>query len=63
MSEVILIILFVCGQPDTFIIKEPNLRATYIHDFRAPEKAERILGVFEKGPIIIQYNEERGYCA
>lgn len=62
MNEVILIILMVCGQPDTFIVKHPNKPPMYTHKVKEPEVLAWMLKGIKKEPIIIRHTEKRGIC-
>jgi len=61
--DIILIVLLVCGQPDTFIVKEPDKQATYTHDIYNNHVNESILEVLKTDPVVIMYEEDRGRCA
>ena len=63
MGEVILIMMFVCGQADTVIIKKPNETAVYTHELRNPIVVLDITEILKGNPIIIEYHEDRGRCA
>ena len=61
--DIILIVLLVCGQPDTLIIKEPNKTATYSHDVKSLSVLKVLHDTLKTKPIIIEYEDKRGICA
>ena len=63
MIKTVLVILYVCGQPDTFIVKEPELAPTYTHAIVSEDAALRILKILETNPIVIRHEDNRGTCA
>ena len=64
MEGIVLIIMFVCGQPDTVIVKLPdNPKPIVTHDVYDQGIQEAISDILKRDPIIIPYEDERGTCA
>lgn len=64
MNSVIIIVLIVCGQADTIIVKMPNAEtAKYTHDVRNPAVLDDIVEILKGDHILIRYEEDRGRCA
>lgn len=63
MESIIVILLFVCGQPDTIIVKAPDKRATYTHDVSSPRMLSSLEYILAQNPIVIKYEDDRGICA
>ena len=61
--DIILVVLLVCGQPDTYIVKEPGKDATYSHQTQDPDVAKSISGILSTKPIVIIHEDKRGRCA
>lgn len=57
----ILILLMVCGQVDTVIIKEPSKAPVYTHSIDEDTK-HTVAEVLKSKPVIIIYKEDRGVC-
>ena len=60
--DIILIVLLVCGQPDTIIIKEPNKAAVYTHNVKGAKTLDVLIEVIKTKPIVIEYEDKRGIC-
>ena len=63
MNEVIVILMLVCGQPDTILIKAPDQQATYTHDVFNEIVVKNLADILEKKPTVIVYEDKRGICA
>ena len=64
MEGIVLIIMFVCGQPDTVIVKFPdNPKPIVTHDVYDPGVMKALSDVIKAKPIIIPYEDDRGTCA
>jgi len=63
MNEVILIVLLVCGQVDTVIVKHPDKVPVYTHDLKNPGINRDLTKILKNKPIVIKYEEKRGHCA
>jgi len=64
MEGIVLIIMFVCGQPDTIVVKFPdNPKPIVTHDVYNPEIQEALIDIIKTKPVIIPYEDERGTCA
>lgn len=63
MTKVILIIMYICGQPDTVIVKRPDAVPMYTHNINDPRYINEIVKIMKGDPIIIKYEEDRGHCA
>lgn len=63
MSLIIMVVIIVCGQIDTVIIKDGTGKTTYTHKVTAHATAKRIIDILNKKPIVIIYEENRGTCA
>jgi len=56
--------MFVCGQPDTVIVKFPNKpEATMTHSVKHPDVQDAIIDILKQKPVIITYEDDRGICA
>ena len=62
MNDIILVILLVCGKPDTFILKAPDQEAIFTHDVHSVKIQEQILDILKQNPVVITYEDDRGYC-
>jgi len=64
MNSIILVVLFVCGQPDTIIVKYPDSAKTVTtHQVSHPKILEDLSKILAEKPIVITYEEDRGTCA
>jgi hypothetical protein len=64
MESIILIIMFVCGQPDTIIVKFPdNPNPIMTHEVYNPDIQDALGDIIKAKPIIIPYEDDRGTCA
>jgi len=64
MESIIIISMFVCGQPDTVIVKFPNSHeSTVTHSVNHPKVQDAIIDILKKDPVIITYEDDRGTCA
>ena len=64
MESIILIIMFVCGQPDTALVKFPdNPEPIYTHSLSDPDVQKSLMDIIESNPIMIMYEDDRGTCA
>jgi len=64
MESIIIIFMFVCGQPDTVIVKFPNKpEATMTHSVKHPDVQDAIIDILKQKPVIITYEDDRGICA
>lgn len=60
--KIILIILYVCGAPDTFIVQYPGEQAKSTHRIKSPVVVEEIVDILKTDPVVIEYQDERGIC-
>jgi len=63
MNSIILVVIFVCGLPDTIIVKHPNKHAVATHSVTSPRIVKDYYEILKKKHILIQYEEDRGTCA
>lgn len=63
MESIIVIVLMLCGTVDTVIVKAPNQQATYTHNLSSPEIVSSLEAIMAQNPIVIKYEEDRGFCA
>ena len=63
MNEIIVILILVCGQPDTLIIKEPLKQAKYTHNVHSEKVLLKLKELLNTGPTVITYEDKRGTCA
>ena len=61
--ETILVIMLVCGLPDTVLIKQPDKPPTYTHNIGSPEIASKIQALLGQNPTVIVYEDKRDTCA
>jgi len=62
MEEIILVVLLVCGKIDTFILKSPDQKAVFTHKVKSPKIQQQIADILSQNPVIITYEDDRGYC-
>ncbi len=63
LTKVIIVILMVCGQPDTVIVKRPNKVPTYTHSVTDPRAMEQLLkGVTDDNSVVIVYKDDINIC-
>lgn len=62
MNDIILIVLLVCGKPDTFIVKEPEKDPVFTHQVTNDKVMDSIMTILETKPTIIIYEDNRGIC-
>ena len=55
--------MYICGQPDTVIVKRPDAVPMYTHNINDPRYINEIVKIMKGDPIIIKYEEDRGHCA
>ena len=60
--KIILIILFVCGNPDTFIVKHPDKAPVYVHGIYNVKVLQELKSIIKTEPIIIKYSDDREMC-
>jgi len=64
MESIVLIIMFVCGQPDTIVVKFPdNPKPIVTHNVHDQGVMEAIADILKSKPTIIPYEDDRGTCA
>ncbi len=63
MNTVFIVVLLVCGQPDTIIIKHPNKSPTYTHSVRSEQLWLNLNKIMKGEHDIIIYQDKRGICA
>lgn len=63
MDVIILVVIFVCGQADTIIVKYPDGTSRYTHNVNSEGVLEEYYKLLEKKHILINYVEDRGTCA
>ena len=61
--DIVLVIMLVCGLPDTVLIKMKDKPAQYTHNVSSPEIASKIKALLAQNPTVIVYEDERGICA
>lgn len=62
MESVILVIIMVCGQIDTVLIKQPNKGAIYTRDLSNPRIDKELGVILKQKPVVIKYEDDRGIC-
>ena len=60
--DIIIVLMLVCGQPDTIIVKEPDQKATYTHNVKNPDVLDRVGKILQTNPTVIIYEDKRGIC-
>jgi len=64
MESIVLILMFVCGQPDTIIVKFPGSDKTIVtHEVHHPKIQKAVSDILKHDPVIISYEDDRGVCA
>jgi len=63
MNEIIIILMLVCGQPDTVILKYPESPAMVTHSLQHPDVLMDIAKILNTKHILITYEDDRGICA
>lgn len=61
--KTILIIMYICGQPDTILWKSPDSNAQFTHHLYHPATQTNILEILKTDPVVIRYYDDRGVCA
>ena len=62
MEDIILIVLMMCGKPDTLIVKEPDKAPIYTHNIRSEEVMDSVERIMKTDPIVIIYEDKRSVC-
>lgn len=63
MNSIIIIVMLVCGQPDTVIVKYPDKQSVFSHNLRSPAIMKDIADILSSEHVLITYEDERSICA
>lgn len=63
MNSIIIILMLVCGQPDTVIVKYPDKQSMFSHNLKSPAIMNDIAKVLSLEHVLIVYEDERSTCA
>lgn len=67
LEAIIMVVIFKCGEPDTYIMKEPDKPAVYFYNEHVPYLSEETYqkiykAINDKDTIKISVEDERGIC-